>query len=394
MADYDPLDLTAWCNADAAILGTARPPALGRQTFHGLPFQIGRPEAASTAAAFLAFGEGGYAAPLTIPIGRAARRVIVAHRLLDSTLYEGGPVGTIVADYTLLLASGERVGVPVRERFEIVALSIPWGGHTFNAVYDRQDGTLPRHSGPWGAAGYGQTEVEQANPRDYVLFTWENPQPGQAIAALEIAPRGPRFIVAAITLGHLDEHPFNRAGARPVAIALPRPADRDRPFDLTVTVDRGIATYPYALPTATPEAFLADGFAGFGRAQHAASSPAYVEIAAIPSATVTVSQGDEILGQARWGELEARGSLAPTPRLRLEIVDPGRNWVHTTVIDDETGKPVPCRVHFRSPEGIPYQPHGHHGHVNSNLDTWHIDVGRSPTPTPTAPARAGCRAAR
>ena len=41
----------------------------------------------------------------------------------------------------------------------------------------------------------------------------------------------------------------------------------------------------------------------------------------------------------------------------------------------DTGKPVPCRVHFRSPEGVPYQPHGHHNHVNSNLDSWHIDVG-------------------
>ena len=46
-----------------------------------------------------------------------------------------------------------------------------------------------------------------------------------------------------------------------------------------------------------------------------------------------------------------------------------------TVLDDETDRPVPCRVHFRSPAGVPYQPHGHHDHVNSDLGTWHIDVG-------------------
>ena len=45
------------------------------------------------------------------------------------------------------------------------------------------------------------------------------------------------------------------------------------------------------------------------------------------------------------------------------------------MVDDDTGRPVPCRVHFRSPEGVPYQPHGHHNQVNSNLGTWHIDVG-------------------
>ncbi len=61
--------------------------------------------------------------------------------------------------------------------------------------------------------------------------------------------------------------------------------------------------------------------------------------------------------------------------MRVELVEPGKNWVHVKVLDDDTGVPVPCRVHFRSPDGVPYQPHGHHNHVNSNLDTWHIDVG-------------------
>jgi hypothetical protein len=64
-----------------------------------------------------------------------------------------------------------------------------------------------------------------------------------------------------------------------------------------------------------------------------------------------------------------------TDRVRVQIVEDGRNWIRTTVVDEETGRPVPCRVHFRSTDGVPYQPHGHHGHVNSNSDTWHIDVG-------------------
>jgi len=74
------------------------------------------------------------------------------------------------------------------------------------------------------------------------------------------------------------------------------------------------------------------------------------------------------------GELEAKGKVK-TPGATLEIVDTGRNWVHTRVIDDATGKPVPCRVHFRSAAGIPYQPAGHHDHVFTNLGTWHMDIG-------------------
>lgn len=374
MADYEPFDLSVWCNAGPAILGSEAAPPLGAQQFHGLPFLIGQPRS-SAAPCFLAFGPGGCAEPLRIPIGRSAHRVIVAHRLLDSALYQGGPVGLPIADYIFRLADKTEVVAPIRERFEILALPMPWGGHAFNAVYDQMSAVLPRSEGRWEDAGRRQTEVQQAVPRSYVLWTWVNPQPDQPIATLEIVPHGPPFLVAAITLGHCDEHPFVRAGARSLRLTLPQPEDAAQPFNLEVEVDRGTAAYPYALPAAAAEDFLADAFAGWGEPQNPTGSPAYVEVAATPSATVTVRQGSEVLGRAPWSEIEAAGLVEPTPRLRIELVDPGRNWVHTTVVDDDTGRPIPCRIHFRSPEGIPYQPHGHHGHVNSNNGTWHIDVG-------------------
>ncbi|MCC6629831.1 MAG: CehA/McbA family metallohydrolase [Chloroflexi bacterium] len=373
MTDYEPVDLSVWCNAGAALLGADTP--LGLQVFHGLPFQIGASRPAPSSPCVIHFGSAGCPDPLRIAIGRPAHRVIVAHRLLESTLYEGGSLGEVVAEYVFHLAGGERVVAPTRERFEILALSVPWGGHAFNAVPDRANELQPRYEGRWDDYGRRQTEVSQAVPHRYVLWTWTNPRPAQAVVDLEIVPKGPSFLIAAVTLGHLDEHPFNRAGARPVKIVLPDASDAAQPFDLTVEVDRGAATYPYALPLADADAFLADGHAGYGEAQNSAASPAYVEIAGTPSATVTVKQGEQVLGQARWGDLEATGVATPSPRLRLEVVDPGRNWVHTTIVDDATGRPVPCRVHFRSPEGVPYQPHGHHGHVNSNLGTWHADVG-------------------
>ncbi|HZB28573.1 MAG TPA: hypothetical protein VE465_00255, partial [Streptosporangiaceae bacterium] len=61
--------------------------------------------------------------------------------------------------------------------------------------------------------------------------------------------------------------------------------------------------------------------------------------------------------------------------VRVELLDRGRNWVHVTVLDDDTGRPMPCRVHFRSPEGVPYQPHGHQNHINDDLSSWFLDVG-------------------
>jgi hypothetical protein len=90
---------------------------------------------------------------------------------------------------------------------------------------------------------------------------------------------------------------------------------------------------------------------------------------------VEVRNGGDLLGRFRWGELERAGELDVGSRLRVTLVDEGRNWVRTTVVDDATGEPIPCRVHFRSRDGIPFQPHGHHNHVNSDLDSWHMDVG-------------------
>jgi hypothetical protein len=192
--------------------------------------------------------------------------------------------------------------------------------------------------------------------------------------AFEIVPQGPKFIIAAITLGSVDEQPFLRTGRRELKIVLPQAEDAAKKFNIEVQVDRGLATYPYALPE-SQEKFLGDLMKGWGEAQNSRSSPIYVEVAATPSATLTVKQDEAVLGTANWGEIENKGVVQPTSGLRIELLDRGRNWVHTTVVDDDSSKPVPCRIHFRSPEGVPYQPHGHHNHVNSNYDTWNVDVG-------------------
>ncbi|MBV9854466.1 MAG: CehA/McbA family metallohydrolase, partial [Streptosporangiaceae bacterium] len=70
-----------------------------------------------------------------------------------------------------------------------------------------------------------------------------------------------------------------------------------------------------------------------------------------------------------------RDGRADAGQVMLELMERGRNWVHVSVVDDATGRLLPCRVHFRSAGGIPYQPHGHHNHVAQNLGSWHYDVG-------------------
>lgn len=363
MDDYSPLDLSALCNAGISLVPDG-PPKTGQQLFQGLPFLIAGP----LERCFLGFGPE--RRRIEVPVGRPAQRVLFAHRVLDCDLAHGGSPGRLIATYAFKLAGGRRIEQLVRERFEISYVPTPFEGPPwlpFLAVPDTKHGLQPRYSGPWGEAGVRQREATQGRPHSYVLWSWLNPEPDEAIAEIEIIPAGPRFLVAAITLGLADEEPFVRSGRRAVGLSLRQKDDASAPFQLEVDVDRGVATYPQPLP-AEP------GFPGWGAPANAGSSPAYVEIAAVPSATVEVRSQGQHLASFRWGELENQGHV-DTPRVRVELLDPGRNWVQTSVVDAGTGQPLPCRIHFESPAGVPYQPHGHHNQVNSGLSTWNIDVG-------------------
>src|SRR5690349_8803404 len=101
MNAYELLDLSALCNTGPEIVGPDRDPAVGEQTFHGLPFRIGSDKGAPC---FLGFGASSplYTEPVSIPIGKAARRLIFAHAQAESHLEEGQPVGTTIARYTFV----------------------------------------------------------------------------------------------------------------------------------------------------------------------------------------------------------------------------------------------------------------------------------------------------
>ncbi|MBV9208521.1 MAG: hypothetical protein JO037_24655, partial [Actinobacteria bacterium] len=309
-----------------AVLGDAPGDVpLGRVDLRGLPFLIG-PEPPSAERCFVLPG-----GPTPVEIGRPAPRVIVAHRLLEPGAPAGHALGRTVAEYAFHLAGGEVVTAPIRERFEIQvvqAMPLLFGRLPFLAVTDTSDHKLPRFEGSWDAAGARLAEHAMGWPAGYYLWCWENPYPERAVERMEIIPRGTRFIVAGVTTSDVDEHPFVRVPARPVRLVV----KDGRNGVVDVDVDRGVAAYPQPLPGE-------DDRAGWGAAE---GMSAYASIAALPSATVAVRQGDAELGRVRWGDVE-RDGRADTGRMSIELTEGGRNWVHVRVVDEATGRPVPCR---------------------------------------------------
>ncbi len=374
MSEYEPIDLTRSCNAGLDAVETRRSPPIGERSFHGIPFSVGAPSADPERCFILLEPD---AAPVTVPIGRPAERIVVAHRRLRRGPPEDDPLaGALVGEYAFRVHDGTTDVVPIRERLEIAAAADEgWDASgPFLAASSSELHLVDRYEGRWEDLGMRQCETVYASLPDYFLWVWENPRPTEPVASVDLVSRGGRILVAALTASNAGEHPFVREAARTVRITA---LGQDGPHPLTeptIEVDRGVASYAFRLPRGDVESYLRDPLRGWGEEVDAESSHAYGRIAALGSATVAVKDGERELGRFRWSEL-THDDPVERDSVRIEVIERGRNWVHVTVLDDETGRPVPCRVHFRSPEGVPYQPHGHHDHVNSDLGTWHIDVG-------------------
>ena len=351
MSEYEPLELSPYFNAGTSTLNL-EDIQRGLHLRRGLPFQFSDdPQRCCIAPS---------TSSVRVEVHRPARHVVFAHRQLAAAS-EIADLGSVVAEYRFHLEGDRNISVPMRHRFEITVVPTEWGLLPFLAVTDGADGLFPRQDGPFWMAGSRQCESTQGHADEYYLWSWRNPYPDLRLLAIELVPVDQPFAIGAITLSQAEEHPFVRTARRAIVISSDAGTR-----GLEVAVDRGVATYAQPVPEESD-----DAVAGWGRR---AQSRSYVEIASLPSATLTVNQDGNELGKLPWAELEAGHEVVRGPA-RLQLSDSGRNWVHVRVLDASTGLPVPCRVHFRSPAGVPYQPHGHHNQVNSNIGTWHIDVG-------------------
>jgi hypothetical protein len=367
VGEYEPLQLADLCNAGLESVETGRVPPIGAQEFHGIPFLVGT----GSGPCFVLLEPGSDA--VVVPIRRSSDHVIVAHRRIRQGPATDDPApGTVVAQYTFRLDDGSTDVVAIRELMEISpAADEGWDGRgPFHAVGSTGRVLLDRYVGPWEDIGQRQTESVSPNLPDYFLFAWESPDPEAIVESVELVAERGKVLVAGITTAHAGEAPFGREAARTVRISA-----ADVLHEPSVEVDRGAGSYVFRLPRDAATTSLDDPLKAWGGRDEQVDNPnAYVRIVAVPSATVAVTDGDRALGTFRWGDI-THDEAVESDGLRVEVVERGRNWVHVSVLDDETGRPVPCRVHFRSPDGVPYQPYGHHDQVNSGLGTWHIDVG-------------------
>jgi hypothetical protein len=382
---FETVDISSACNAGTENIETAegfvwpyqgedtsntalkRLPS-GEEQFWGIPFQLAAPDV--TQSVFAEARKGG-STSVSVAIGVKARRLLIAH-----------VCAPIACSGTTIDGAGERLGqarvtledetsytFALRRRFEVHDVLVPWGHHPFLCRNCREFKSVPLDdkSLPWGQAQVG-TVKDSNDTGGWWIYEWVNPDPEKAIQALTYeAETETPILIGGITLCNEDSDPFVWPPCEEVAVSV----EGDSESPLRVEVRRGVLARQDRLFIPQDD-FLTTDETGWGVGGQDVRGDGYLEIHGSPEGTVKISVGEDRSASFRWGDVLSEKSVSDGP-VRIEMVSPeGKQWLHVRVTDEDTGELVGCRVHFRSPQGAYFAPHGHQADVNI---AWFEDMG-------------------
>ena len=261
------------------------------------------------------------------PVG-AAR-----HRRSPPTRHHGGRRVTASAPSsptTLPPRRRHHRQVPIRERFEIQIVDHEWGRARSWRSATSPDYNIAPLRGTLGRRRLPHDRARQPGGlRSYYLWCWDNPAPDRVIERLEIMPAR-----AAVPRRRCHARPPRRIPVRPHAWTA-RPAARHRRrgrrSHAACSTSRSTAASP-TYPQPAPDRRRPSRLRGGSDADPAPS--AYASVAAIPSATARRAARRRGARAGALGRRRTRRARASGAGYASNSVDPGRNWVHVTVLDD------------------------------------------------------------
>jgi len=343
----------------------------GSGRYWGIPFRLaGEKEPANV----LRLAEGARA---TVGVGaKRANHLCFLHYREGRYAHEHGEAGgLLLAEYIVHYADGETVTVPVRSRYELGSRDHVWGQYPYAAVgmndmhvFDFMSQEA-RAKSPWGRL---QTDAELASGPAWI-YAHENPRPGVPIDS--IALRGldrDAVCLVGLTLYEGPGHPLRHNPRRYFKLELPRGAQLT-----SLDVDMGVLVRDAGNAAPRTRRWLKAPDAGLGvtkDAEEVRDNVRILEATAADGATLTAgttTKDAEKTHRLSLGEAYHAGS-SRDGGVRLSVSHGRESWVHVTIRDGETRKPVPARVHFSGPDGEYYAPYGHHTVINNN---WFEDYG-------------------
>lgn len=359
----------------------------GSQDFRGIPFAFAPQSNQQKAWIALSRRHSTWATPrVEFPIERRASYVCLA-QFCDWDSNEGASasldaierVGQHLADAILVYETGTERVLPIRRRFEVNSLSVPWGHLCFNAVPHRQHVstklTDPLRSGTeWirlqnGVLDGAYREDPETGYRGTVwVCALENSLPNLRIKALRLeAKSDDPLMVCGITLYQGNHNPLRGGRLQLYRVTLPAGVGNNGD-DWRANVDLGEIARMYQLPAFEPQIWLSSEAIGLAEASRLVQQQyLYVELAASSDAALTLQNArgglryEFDLSQVVPGrDLSAR-SGGPS----VQVLEREKVWVRGSVVDVSTGRPTAVRLSFRSKEGRYIPPYGHRTEVNT-----------------------------
>ena len=364
----------------------------GKQTFRGVPFQLG-PEGAQKCWIALSRRKDTWVTEaVEMPVNQKAGSICLAQFCSWDGNETPAPgqdaqerVGQHLADLVCVYEDASEAVLPIRRRYEVNAPSVEWGHLTFLAFAQGTDTARQlteslRDAKSWGELQMGLGFEDNSHSSCFLwISALPNPHPDRILKALRFrASSEDTLVICGLTLFHGKGNPLRYERLSTYQISLPEPAG-DEPDRWKVETDLGVIARQWLPTRFEPESWLTAPDAGLGA--HAERAPddrhLYVELTASSEATLWLRDQKsgtayvfDLSGLEAGNELRPRNSAPPGPR--LEILDPERVWLHGQVVDSASQRPTPIRLAFRSPQGRYIPPYGHRTDIN---DGWFQDYG-------------------
>jgi hypothetical protein len=270
-----------------------------------------------------------------------------------------GQLAEHAANYTVLYADGTGESTQILRRHQVGAFQRRWGENCFQSVAHRKpQPTRAAHEQTVEQWGWSQTRATAADSGQWVnwLWAWENPHPDKTIVGVRFEPVSGIVIVSGIAAGNASSLPLRWQSRRKAVFTLPpgetfQPELDERGLLGQIQLDLGqvISATPRPL---YPNANWAETYNN--QIPPRSENELLIEYTAHPNACFHLSDGQVIP--------VASQDAQPEPHLR-EVARAKRR-VTLRVVERQSGKSVPVKLHVHGQEGEYLAPTDRHRILN------------------------------
>ncbi len=279
-----------------------------------------------------------------------------------------GYLGEHIADYVIMFADGTEVREAIRRRHQIGMLHARWGENCFQAVAQNKPFPIRLVSEqpsilaslPGTPPGSVETRVDLTDREEWLnwLWAWQNPHPEKEITSLRFEPISGIIVISAVSAGKASSQPLRWEGRRKAILKLPE--DHNLQLDVDgkgqwkqIQIDMGqvISVEPR---TVYPNADWEQTYNN--KMPEARDHELLVEYTAHADANFHLWNGSKI----PVSELDERLVSEPLTR-----VSPATRPVKIRILEKQSGKPVPVKLHVHGDSSEYLAPVDHHRTANN-----------------------------